>query len=130
MSPCALIFTPATCSPAATTALTALVTSCCRNVDAARAMASTGKAAYRSLEIVQAAAQRPEHGPAIRRALAKRPPRSLLRPAAQVIKAGRAIGPAGDEPPEHLRSRDATAPAHRAGTRLARDFGVTSVTSV
>src|SRR5262249_25061677 len=38
ISPCALTFTPATRSPAATRALTALVTSCCRNVEGARAM--------------------------------------------------------------------------------------------
>src|SRR5262245_1163023 len=36
MSPCALTFTPATCSPAAITAFTARVTSRCRNADGGR----------------------------------------------------------------------------------------------
>src|SRR5262249_36800217 len=36
----------AICTPAAVTALTALVTSCCRNVEGARAMMTTAKSAY------------------------------------------------------------------------------------
>src|SRR5215472_18704960 len=48
----------AICTPAAVTALTALVTSCCRNVDGVRAMVR--KIAYRSLQIVQAVAGRPD----------------------------------------------------------------------
>src|SRR5215831_18145136 len=45
-------------TPAATIALTALVTSCCRNVEGARAMVR--KSAYGSLEIVQAVTNRSE----------------------------------------------------------------------
>src|SRR5262245_61728641 len=45
--PALSISTRAICTPAAVTALTALVTSCCRNVHGARAMTTTVKSAYR-----------------------------------------------------------------------------------
>src|SRR5437899_12150322 len=61
MSPCALIFTPATRRPAAIMALTALVTSCWRNVEGARAIGAR-KPASRSLQVIQAVADRPEIG--------------------------------------------------------------------
>src|ERR1700730_4117519 len=62
------ISTRAICTPAAVTALTALVTSCCRNVEGARAMAATrGKSAYRQSSLVpvcppQSAWQREKRG--------------------------------------------------------------------
>jgi hypothetical protein len=64
-----LILAVATRSPAATTALTALVRSVCRNADGARAISTTVKSAYRwscsipaerRLEVVQAVAHRAE----------------------------------------------------------------------
>src|SRR5262249_40113825 len=45
--PALSISTRAICTPAAATALTALVTSCCRNVEGARAMGPTEKSSYR-----------------------------------------------------------------------------------
>src|SRR5262249_22987453 len=73
------ISTRAICTPAAATALTALVTSCCRNVEGARAMVrksaygrSCGAPAKRTawLEVVEAVAYRAERGlvvPAVNR---------------------------------------------------------------
>src|SRR5215831_2664312 len=77
--PALSISTRAICTPAAATALTALVTSCCRNVEGARAMVrksaygrSCGAPAKRTawLEVVEAVAYRAERGlvvPAVNR---------------------------------------------------------------
>jgi hypothetical protein len=58
---------------------------------------------YRSLQVVQAVAWRAERGTAVGRYVPALGPSALLSPAAQVIEAGRAICPAGDERSEHLR---------------------------
>src|SRR5436189_5101369 len=80
----------AICTPAAVTALTALVTACGRNVDGARALVR--KSAYRSLQIVQAISHGPKRGSA--------PLDPLFCPAPQVIEPSRPVGPAGDDLPE------------------------------
>src|SRR5262249_20426342 len=54
-------------TPAAIAARIARVTSCCRNVEGARPMATTVKSAYRSLQIVQAVARGSERGLAVGR---------------------------------------------------------------
>jgi hypothetical protein len=97
-------------------------------------MASTGKPLYRSLEIVQAIARRPERGSAIGRDFAERPPRSLLRPAAEVIEASGTIAAAWDKRPERLCCRGtaaAAAPFMCGGAaRLGEDFAVPTVPTV
>src|SRR5260370_39983654 len=57
--PCGLIRTTATDSPAAVTARIARVTSCCRNVEGARAIGAR-KPASRSFQVIQAVADRPK----------------------------------------------------------------------
>src|SRR5262249_23640685 len=90
------------------------------------------KAAYRSLEIVQAVAGWAKRGAAVSRHVAERRPRPLLGPAARVVIAGGAVLARSDQLPVRRIAGDAAATADRLVVgrgRLGTQF-VVSVVSV
>src|SRR5262245_1672434 len=81
------ISTRAICTPAAATALTALVTSCCRKADGARAMTATGKARC------QTTASRSAHGARSHPGGQASPTGAAYRRAWPQLRSGRPDGP-------------------------------------